>query len=60
MKKRMHYVIAGFKRVSTLIHILVLKVLYGKKFMCAGIGNIDNTSHFAIQDSGRIVLGKKK
>lgn len=54
----MHYIFAGLNRINTLVHILWLKILYGKNFRCKSIGSIGSSCHFTIQDSGKILLGK--
>ena len=54
----MYYIFAGINRLNTILHILFLKLLYGKKIICQGIGSIDHSSHFTIHDLGTIKLGK--
>ena len=35
----MHYIVAGLKRIHTLIHMIFLKILYGKQFKFLWGGN---------------------
>lgn len=55
----MHYIVAGLKRIHTLIHLIFLKILYGKQFKFLWGGVIDYSSHVVIQDKGRICIGRK-
>ena len=54
----MHYVESLLKRIFSIIHICYVKVIHPKRFFFRGISVISNTSHFTINDSGKIELGE--
>lgn len=54
----MHYINSIIIRICTLIHLVVIKVLYFNSFNFKGISVINNNSHFKILDDGKIKLGK--
>lgn len=54
----MHYINSIIIRICTLIHLVVIKVLYFNSFNFKGISVIHNNSHFRILDDGKIILGK--
>lgn len=53
-----HYFGAALKRLVTMLHLFFLKVVYGKKILYRGKGVVDISSHFTVNDDGRIIVGK--
>lgn len=48
-----HYFSAGLKRIITMAHIILLKVIYGKNLSYKGRGVVDISSHFVVNDEGK-------
>lgn len=46
------------RRAVTFFHLSLLKILHYHKFSFSGVSSISNTSHFTLNDNGRIILGK--
>ncbi len=54
----MHYIDSILKRISTLIHFMIVKLFHFGHFSFKGISVVSNSSHFTINDQGRITVGK--
>ena len=54
----MHYIDSILKRISTLIHFIIVKMFHVGHFSFKGISVVSNSTHFTINDQGCITLGK--
>lgn len=54
----MHYLDSILKRINTLIHLTIVKMLHRGQFSFKGISVVNNSSHFTINDQGHIIIGK--
>ncbi len=54
----MHYIDSILKRISTLIHFMIVKMFHLGHFSFKGISVVSNSTHFTINDQGCISIGK--
>lgn len=54
----MHYIDSILKRISTLMHFMIVKMFHLGHFSFKGISVVSNSTHFTINDQGCITIGK--
>ena len=54
----MHYINSIFKRIGTMIHVMIVKIFHIGHFSFKGFLVVSSSSHFTINDQGCITMGK--